>query len=279
MNSKTILGAGFALLITSIGATASSVPLDVSNNYDFQLAGGGGSAVANLNGVSYQIFCDNFANDINLGTDYSAYVTVLSTTANLSETRFGAVTPSDTSSTGWEAITLNTGSTSVDSADQAFFDSGAGLSSLARYEMVAYLVSNYNLSQGNSNSNNAIQEAIWTLMDPAAEGPAENPSGQNPSSYLESAATWYVGMNTGATNLAALNAFLSNYDVVSDSTMSFATNGPATGGYQEQIIDPSSVPAPHPVPTPEPRGIVGILGALVAASVVLARRNRVPATA
>jgi len=275
MNRKTILGAACALLISSYGASASRVPLDVSNNYDFQLAGGGGSAVASLNGVNYQIYCDNFANDITLGSDYSAYVTVLSTTANLSETRFGAVTPNDTSATGWEPITLNTGNVSVDSTDQAFLDSGAGLSSLARYEMVAYLVSDYNLSQNGSNANNAIQEAIWTLMDPTADGVVGNPSGQNPSSYLESAASWYIGMNNGAANLAALNAFLGKFDVVSDATMSFASNGPATGGFQEQILDPTGVPAPTPLPTPEPRGVVWTLSALAAAGVVMARRARV----
>jgi hypothetical protein len=279
MNTKTILGAGLALLISSYGASAASVPLDVSNNYDFQLAGGGGSAVATVNGLTYQIFCDNFANDINLGTNYSAYVTVLSTTANLSQTRFGAVTADDTTATGWEPITLNTGNASLDSADQAFFDSGAGLSSLARYEMVAYLVSEYNLGQGASNANNAIQQAIWTLMDPMADGVVGNASGQNPSAYLESAENWYIGMNTGAANVAALNTFLSHYDVVSDATMSVSAHGPASGGFQEQIIDPNSTPAPNPIPTPEPRGIVGILGALVAASVVFARRTRVQTTA
>lgn len=277
MKSNLLLSATLATLILTAGAQAGTVPLDVSTNYDFQLAGNGGSAVATLNGVQVQIFCDNFANQINLGQDYTAYVTGLSTTADLGHTRFGNVSQSSSTTagtTGWEPIILNDGNTALDNVDNAFFNSGAGLASLMRYEMVAYLVSQYNLANNTTpitNANNQIQEAIWTLMDPTVDGPVIDPSGLSPDSYLEQAAGWVQGMNTVG-NQDALNAFLGHFEVVSDSTMTFHTTGAASGGFQEQIVDLN--PVPPPTPTPEPRGTALALGAFLAAGAVFLKRSR-----
>lgn len=277
MKIKSLFGAALAVLFVTAGANAGTVPLDVSTNYNFQLAGSGGSAVATLNGTTFQIYCDNFANSINLGQDYTANVTVLSTTANLDETRFGGVSESSSTTagtTGWEPILLNDGNTALDNADDTFFNSGAGLAPLERYEMVAYLVSQYNLANNTTpiqNANNEIQEAIWTLMDPTVDGPVVDPSGLSPDYYLEQAASWVQDMNTPG-NVSALNTFLAHFEVVSDSTMSFPSNGAASGGFQEQIVDPN--PCPPPCPTPEPRGGVLALGALLAAGTVMLKRSR-----
>jgi hypothetical protein len=257
MNSRSSFLVGLGLFFLSLGANASTVSLDVSSDYNFPLAGGGGGAIATLNGKSVETYCDDFYNSIDLSTDYTAYVTVLGTDANLSDTRFGNLP-----STGWVAISLSSGDTTVDNWDDTFFNSGAGTSALARYEMVAYLVSQYNLSAGAS-VNNPIQEAIWTLMDPKAEGPAEDPSGANPTAYLEQAASWYVMMNTSS-NVGALNSFLSQYEVLDQAGMSF-DNGLGCGGFQEQIVA---------VPTPEPRLVSAMLLALFAAGAVLLRRTR-----
>ena len=275
MQSKYLLGTAFAVLSLAMTAGAGTVPLNVSSNYDFQLAGGGGGAIATLNGLQVQIFCDNFTNEINLGQNYSADVTVLSTTANLNETRFGNVSQSSSTSggTGWEPIILNDGNP-VDTADNAFFNTGAGLAPLMRYEMVAYLVSQYNLANNTTpikNANNQIQEAIWTLMDPTSAGPVVDPSGLSPDSYLEQAASWVQGMNTPG-NVTALNNFLSHFEVVSDSTMNFHNPGAGTGGFQEQIVDCN--PIPPPTPTPEPRGGALALVGLLAGGAVLAKRSR-----
>jgi hypothetical protein len=277
MKSKSIFGAASALLFTTVGAIAGTVPLDVSTNYDFQLAGGGGGAVATLNGTTVQIYCDNFANEITLGDDYTANVTPLSTSANLSETRFGGVTEgaSTTAGTaGWEPIILSDGNTSLDTSDDAFFNTGSGLSSLARYEMAAYLVSQYDLANNTTpiqNANNEIQEAIWTLMDPTSDGPVVDPSGLNPDSYLEQAAGWYVGINTPG-NISALNVFLAHFEVVSDANMTFPSSGAALNGFQEQIVDLN--PVPPPTPTPEPRAVIWMLGVLFAIGICLVKRNR-----
>ncbi len=191
---KSILGAGCALLFTALGATAGTVPLNVTS-YNFALAGGGGGAAATLNGVPVEIFCDDLANEIDVPSNNTANVTTLGTSADLSDTRFGGV-----ASNAWTTITLNDGST-VDAQDDSFFNSGSGTTALARYEMVAYLVSLYNLGQGANTSNNEIQEAIWTIMDPTAEGAVIDPSGVSPDSYLEQAASWYMGMNTPGSRL------------------------------------------------------------------------------
>ncbi len=85
--------------------------------------------------------------------------------------------------------------------------------------MVAYLVSLYNVGQGNNTSNNQIQEAIWTILDPSAEEAVIDPSGVNAASYMEQAVSWYTSMNG---NQAALNSFLSNFEIVSDPNMTFS---------------------------------------------------------
>jgi hypothetical protein len=240
-SSKSIFGAGFALLFVTFAASAGTVPFDTVS-YNFPLAGGGGGSSAMLNGVAVEVFCDDFDNDMSVPKDYTADVTTLGTSANLSDTRFGGVT-------SWTTIALSDGNTALDSTDDAFFNSSAtGTSALVRYEMAAYLVSLYNRGQGNNVSNNEIQEAIWTILDPKAEGAAIDPAGVNPDSYIEQAVSWYNSMSG---NQSALNRFLSNFEIVSPANMNYV-NGLGIGGFQEQIVM-----------TPEPRGGVWmILGLL-----------------
>ncbi len=235
MKISQIYGAAFALLFLTLSAKAASVPFDTLT-YNFQLANGGGGATATLNGAPVEIFCDDFANDIGLNSDYTANVTTLSTTPDLSATRFVNVS-------SWVTITLPSGY----SADQTFLN---GANSTERYDMAAYLVSLYNVSQGNSAANNQIQEAIWTLLDPTAAGAA--PSGYGPKGFLEQAASWYLG--GGATN-----SFLSQFQIVTDTNMLRHSSARGTGGFQEQFVytDPPSA-------VPEPRGtalmLIGIFG-------------------
>ena len=253
MISKSILGAGFALLSITFGANAGTATLD-RIYYNFPLAGGGGGATGTLNGVSIEMFCDDFGNDIAAGNSYpGADVTQLSTSANLSETRFGGV-----ASNGWTTISISDGNTSLDTLDDAFFNAGPGTSSLARYEMAAYLVSLFNISLGDNTTNNEIQEAMWSLLDPKTIAPY-NPAGVNDATYLEQAASWYTSMSSNPT---ALNTFLSQFEIVSPSGMTF-TNGLGSGGFQEQIVE-----------TPEPRGGVWVLLSLLVGGFLVIRRNR-----
>ncbi len=248
MKTKHLYGAALGFFLLTFSAGANPVSL-VVGTYNFALDGGGGGAEATLNGVSVQIFCDNFANEIYVPSTDSADVTTLGSSENLSETRFGGVS-------SWTTIDLTSGSTA--STDNAFFASAAGSAASARYDMVAYLVSLYKIGNGNNTANNQIQEAIWTLMDPAAYATASpvvtliNPSGTGvPTADLEAAANWYL--DGGATN-----AFLSQFEVVSDATMTpGAAGAPGVGGFQEQIVF---------TPAPEPRGsiwmLIGLFGAV-----------------
>jgi hypothetical protein len=131
--------------------------------------------------------------------------------------------------------------------------------------MAAYLVSLYNVAAGATSANDEIEEAIWTLLDPTAEGPALNPDKIDPTSDLEAAANWYATM-TEPGNLTALNTFLANYEIVSDPTMTF-TNGLGIGGFQEQIVDPITA-------TPEPRGAIWMLLGLFGVGGFLLQRAR-----
>jgi hypothetical protein len=255
MKINHIYGTALGFLLFTFSASASSVPL-VVGTYNFQLDGGGGGAEATLNGTAVQIFCDNFADDIYVPSTDSADVTTLGSSENLSATRFGDVS-------SWTSISLP-----GFSADQSWLDSGAGTSAAVRYDLVAYLVSQYNIAQnGNATvnaANNEIQEAIWTLMDPAAYGsgtPLINPSGSVVTADLVAAVNWYTG--GGATN-----AFLSQFEVVSDSTMTAGTSADGyvgVGGFQEQIVF---------TPAPEPRGSIWMLIGLFGVAGFLVQRAR-----
>ena len=184
---------------------------------------------------------------------YTANVTILSTTANLDNTRFGEVDPSD-----WTTITLTGGTPAQD----AFFNNSSdpGSNPLVRYAMVAYLVSQYRVSAGANAANDELQEAIWTLMDPAGEtiNIAGYPS--DVSSDLLAAENWYLGISQNTSNL---NAFLMDFEVVSDASMTTRNSqGVGVGGFQEQIVE-----------TPEPRAIWMLIG-LFGLATVLLRRSR-----
>jgi hypothetical protein len=254
MKINLIFGTVLGFFVLNFSAGASSVPL-VVGTYNFQLDGGGGGAQATLNGLPVEIFCDDFANEIYVPSANSANVTTLGSSVNLDETRFGGVS-------SWTTIDLAGNST-----DQNFLNGAGGSAASARYAMVAYLVSLYSLAGENSESNNQIQEAIWTLMDPAAYGagtPLIDPSGfGQPTADLAAAANWYLG--GGATN-----SFLSEFEVVSDANMTpgnSANGGVGVGGFQEQIVM-------DPVAAPEPRGSIWMLIGLLGVGGFLLQRAR-----
>jgi hypothetical protein len=239
---------GALLICISGGIYAGTHTLDTTS-YNFQLNNGGGGASAVLDGsTNIEIFCNDFANSISVPhTNYSANLTSITSGSDLSKTRFGG-------NTSWTTITINDDGTdagSNDAADSAIIN---GSTALGRYQMAAFLVSQYNRPAGNTLSNNGIQRAIWWLLDPV--GSATPPSLTNNSfDSLESAAEWYqtTGGNTGS---AARNTFLAGYKIVSDSTMYSCGAGKALcGGFQEQIDPVAAVP--------EPRQFAFMLGGLL----------------
>jgi hypothetical protein len=266
MKPGLISGTILTLFVVIHSASAAGVPFDTLN-YNFQLAGSGGGTQATLNGVTVEVFGDDFDDKISSPSDYSADVTQLSSTANLNETRFGDVS-------SWSSISLS-GRPKTMAADRTFLNSGAGSTALARYEMAAYLVSLYSVGQGNNASNNEIQEAIWTLLDPSADHGAPNPDQLDPTGDLEQAVTWYESMNT-AGNRNELKSFLAGFEIVSPTNMKFK-RGLGTGGFQEDIVEISD-PKPEVnglvqqivvCATPEPRSGSWILAGLFGVAVLL----------
>ena len=216
-----------------------------TTSYNFQLNGGGGGAQAVLDkSQPIEIFCVDFANDIYVpAQNYSAYLTTLTGGSDLSYTRFGNVAASD-----WTQMNTSF----VDTTDATTINTA---SNLGRYQMAAYLVSQYNLPGGNSAGNNGIQQAIWDILDPKTFTAVYNTS---TDSAIEQAAQWYSNMG-GNNGSVTLNSFLANYRIVSSATMTSCGAGLALcGGFQEQMTV-----------VPEPRHIALLLmGLLLAGSAV-----------
>ena len=251
---------GALLICISSGIYAGTHTLDTTS-YNFQLNNGGGGASAVLDGsTNIEIFCNDFANSITVPhTNYSANLTSITSGSDLSKTRFGG-------NTSWTTITINDDGTDAGSDDAADSTIINGATALGRYQMAAFLVSQYNLPAGNTPVNNGIQKAIWWLLDPVGSV-APSSLASNSFESLETAAQWYqsTGGNTGS---AARNTFLAGYQIVSDATMYSCGAGKALcGGFQEQI-DPVS-------PVPEPSQFAFMLGGLLfVCSVRLRRRFR-----
>jgi len=223
-----------AIVVLSFCAAASAGPvthvLD-TNSYNFQLNGGGGGAQATLDkSQTIEIFCVDFANDIYVpAQNYSAYLTTITSGSNLSYTRFGSVLPGD-----FTNVNLGADTTDASTINTA--------SDLGRYQMAAYLVSQYNIPGGNNAANNGIQQAIWDVLDPNTFSQVYNTSTDN---AIEGAAKWYSSMG-GNSGSAALDTFLANYRIVSSTSMSACPSGTGLlcGGFQEQI---TVVPEPRHV--------------------------------
>lgn len=218
-----------AILLFAFGL-ANADQLD-TKSYNFQLNGGGGGASAVLDLTkTLEIYCNDFNNDIYVPhSNYSANLTTFTQAGlNAGNTRFGEM-----DSSAFNSVTISD-SDPNDATEQSTIN---GASALGRYQMAGYLVSQYNLAGGNNAANNNIQMAIWELLDPVSYKTTPislNPSAQ-PTEALEMAADWY-----GGTNETDREAFLQDYRIVSDATMTCPTAGcgadaPLVGGFQEQI--------------------------------------------
>lgn len=240
-----------ALAVLAIGV-ANADRLD-TYSYNFQVDNGGGGASAVLNLTTpLEIYCDDFNNDIFVPVqNYSATVSTITSTT-LGATRFGQLNAADFRTVSFTDPDNDNDAAVINSAD-----------AYARYEMVAYLVSQYNFAgQGNA-YNDGIQLAIWEIMDPTAYGtPNLFAPGVDPSAALEKAADWYSGYGSDDTSRAGS---IKNYRIVSDSTMvctrlaSGACNpdAPLVGGFQEQI---TYLPEPAAA-IPLAFGLIGIFAA------------------
>jgi hypothetical protein len=240
MNLSRLCGAILTLLFLTIRADANPSTL-YTLSYNFPIDGNGGGAAATLNNVNIEIFCDDFAHQIWVPygpptyPGYTVNVSSLSSGSNLSLTRFGGVT-------SWTSVNI-----AGDAADSNTINNA---NALARYQMAAYLTMQYHMSDSPTNDpyNNGIQEAIWTLLDPAVAGVPQNIG--SPTVGLQQAAQWYANPNSN-------KSFLTDFRIISDTAMQTCGTGP-TCGFQEQLFDPMPMPT-----VPEPRGqLLVILGLL-----------------
>ncbi|HEV8037217.1 MAG TPA: hypothetical protein VGP62_00030 [Bryobacteraceae bacterium] len=225
----TIIG----FLFLTVAVEANPVQFD-THSYNFALMGGGGGEAGVLDSdLNVETFCDNFNNEIDVPhSGYSAYLSTLTDGSDLSHTRFG-------SNTSWQTVTINDGD-SKDATDAAII---SGANALGRYQMAAFLVSQYQTNQGSNATNNGIQAAIWDIFDPSSSPAA--PTHADATAALEQAAEWYADPNSN-------RSFLADFLIVSDSTMKWNGAGnPLAGGFQEQLtlLDP----------VPEPRALVWML--------------------
>src|ERR1700680_70847 len=254
MNLSRLSGAILTLLFLAIEANANPNLYTLSYNFPIYLTGvnayGGGASATLNNGntnLNVEIFCDDFAHQIWVPYGPPTYPGYLGvnvsplSAGSLGNTRFGGVN-------NWTSVNIAgdaTDSNTINSATNA----------LARYQMVAYLITQYHTLDNPTNDpyNNGIQEAIWTLMDPTAIDPTSSvvtlPNIGDPTTGLQHAAQWYANPNSD-------KSFLANFRIISDPAMYNCGIGELCTGFQEQLYQ--DVPA-----VPEPRGqLLIILGLL-----------------
>lgn len=230
-------------LVFNLPLKANPVVFD-TQTYNFELDGGGGGESALLGSLNVETFCVDFNNVIWVPGDYSAYLSTLTNGSDLSHTRFG-------SNTSWETITLSDGDPN-DATDSATINNAGAL---GRYQMAAFLITQYQTGQGNNAYNNGIQAAIWDILDPSTYGTA--PNFAKPDEALELAAEWYANPDSN-------KSFLSDFVIVSDPSMTWnGTGNPLNCGFQEQLAE-----------LPEPREMAWVLAALLMLGAFGVRRAR-----
>ncbi len=246
-----------AVVLFAFGVAVQAGPvvytLDTTG-YNFQLDGGGGGAQATLDGQNLEIYCNDFANYIYVPeSGYQAYVSTLTSSSNLSDTRFGSVS-------NWTTLT-NQNSLTMASVINTATD-------LGRYQMAAYLVSQYNMADGtsksftlggNSTTNDGVQQAIWDILDPKGENFGQIGTLAGTDSALQAAASWYS--STGGNGSTSRDTFLANFRIISDATMGSCGNALVGCGFQEQITV-----------VPEPRHLALMLVGLLILGSALYRR-------
>lgn len=239
------------IVVMAFASVGQATPVTFDTiSHNFQLSNGGGGTSASLGGVPAEVFSVDFSNDISVPGSYSANLTSLTTAGfSAATTRFG-------NNSSWRTVTIaddGVDGGADDATDSAIINAA---SALGRYQLAAYLVSQYNLAAGNNAANNGIQTAIWEILNPSSYSLA--PFGGDPSDALEQAALWYA-----TTSAADRDVYLAAYRIVSDSTM---TNCGLVqcGGFQEQITQGQIANVPEP----------STLALYVAGVVVLFSRGR-----
>jgi hypothetical protein len=217
-----------------------------------------GTIATNIPSQTYatMLFCDDFSNDVSIPSEM-VQVDIISFDAGvdfLNQTRFGAVS--------WQPVqdSLPTGETVSQSVQNTINNAN----SLQRYEMAAYLMSNYSFFDsglpGSDNyysdpNNTGIQSAIWDVLNPSSDlylPPADSGQDGNLTAWLTNAANWLPTANS-----AQNQALLSQFRVVTDVAIAQASGGQKTQvGIQEFLMTQPGAAQAQVVPEP---GIYGVL--------------------
>jgi len=192
------------------------------------------------------MFCVDFSNDVSIpDTNVGVNISTLVDNSNISDTRFGS-TPLTFRSITYGNTTL-ANQLAVDDPSAVTILNGA--SALQRYQMAAYLVSNYSfINNPLPTSNNyyggagdqkdlGIQSAIWTILDAQGENYVPPTGSQDGAieTWLINAANW---LQSGDKSI------LSKFEIVSDSRIA-GSNNPLNTGIQEFLtMAPTTVPEP-----------------------------------
>jgi hypothetical protein len=227
---------------------------------------GGGFGASITNNTTNQtsiatMFCDDFANDVALGNSYAVNVTPIPLTGTLANTRFGGFSPS-----GFTPVedNLPVGSPALDPGVAAAIDNATALQ---RYQMAAFLISNYSFfntlpaqstAYWSDPQNLGIQSAIWAILDPTSSTylAPSNPN-SNPVNNSGDIVSW---LNKAAA-FAPTAQFLKSFAVVTDVNVNTLTG---QDGIQEFL-------AAEPVPEPS---FYVVLAAGLALVFWAARRKR-----
>jgi hypothetical protein len=248
---NTVSRAGALLLLSASLAAAfpAAGTLDVVGPSDFvglfTISGASVPTVSGYGGgykgivdqtYTQMLFCDDFSDDVSIpANNVAVNISTLTNGSDLSDTRFG----DNTSWRGVQTVDPSLGNTAAETIDNA--------TALQRYQMVAYLIWNYeffgqappasNVVYGDA-TDTGIQSAIWAIMDPT--GDAYNaPLGAQDgdiNTWLTNAATWLSNPN-------ADRSFLTRFEIISDAQIGLSTSGGLNIGIQELL---TVVPVPEP---------------------------------
>ncbi len=134
---------------------------------------------ATVNGVSTTIYCDDFANQVSNGQQWTANLTNLGST-NLANTRYSGI-----------SNTLSTSPTATATY------SGAQL-----YEMAAWLTTQFS-APGTSgySANGDIQDTLWDLFNPNSHNTGVKPPTPSSNQWLYAAEKNYISINPAKFNI------------------------------------------------------------------------------
>lgn len=205
-------------------------------------AGNGGQFNAVLtsgqNTQNIVVNCVDFLNHFNWNTTQNVVLSSITSGANISNTRFGAWETAYTGTPDFDPV--NTGDATVNAGIN-------GLTALGRYQMAAWLTTQYGTGGMTPNSNQAtgVQGAIWRLLNPVDTPTPDPSSGPDSPNYNNSFSnTWLI--NAWNARAGLTDTFYSRFRVITQTPLGTSNPfGPSsqtgTVPYQEFIFE---VPEP-----------------------------------